>query len=68
MVETLQCHLQDLHELLLLPESVLQLPDPLVLLVLHVAPVQVVHTLTPVIGCFSTFYDFIDHNKRHNGN
>ena len=48
MVETLQCHLQDLHELLLLPESVLQLPDPLVLLVLHAAPVQVVHALTPV--------------------
>ena len=47
MVETLQCHLQDLHELLLLPESVLQLPDPLVLLVLHAAPVQVVHALTP---------------------
>ena len=43
-------HLQDLHELLLLPESVLQLPDPLVLLVLHAAPVQVVHALTPVTG------------------
>ena len=44
-------HLQDLHELLLLPKSVLQLPDPLVLLVLHhAAPVQVVHALTPVTG------------------
>ena len=40
-------HLQDLHELLLLPESVLELADPLVLLVLRVAPVQVVHALTP---------------------
>ena len=43
-------YLQNLHELLLLPEGVLQLPDPLVLLVLRVAPVPVVHTLTPVIG------------------
>ena len=40
-------HLQNLHELLLLPESVLELADPLVLLVLDVAPVQVVHALTP---------------------
>ena len=67
-MEIIHMYLQNLHELLLLPEGVLQLPDPLVLLVLRVAPVQVVHTLTPVIGCFSTFYDFIDHNKRHNGN
>ena len=57
-------HLQDLHELLLLPKSVLQLPDPLVLLVLHAAPVQVVHALTSVTSGGQSQQDGYHHLER----